>query len=369
MGKEFSKYSVALKNQHIKTDFDPPVIYLESVKGCPLSCAMCKYRQTKPQRMPSVLLQKIEPYFKNLEVLAIHGQGEPLLGDIEYFVNQSVMHDFVLHMNTNGLLLTEKIADLLLKTRLSIRFSVHSGTPETYEKIMGSDLNRALKNISYIVKKSKESIKDCDLWFSFIVMKENIDEIEDFLHLTHDCGIKRVRFEQLYPSWRSLKGDKIRNRNFTFRYFEQFNKNIRNNFMERIPDYQSLSNELGIDIKFGSSLSHNKRSHQIKEIINTVNIELLGTTFFPLRKIPGACAAPWIGQLVINHEGDVRLCCERTYTLGNLYESTLAEIWNSKKIMAIRKSFHDGFNPRICGYCGGFGLSNYPKNSFFGKGE
>ncbi len=81
--------------------------------------------------MPMDLLKKIEPCFKDLEVMAVHGEGEPLMGDIKYYVEQSAYHDFVLHMNTTGFLLSRKLADLLLKTRLSIRFSIHAGRPET----------------------------------------------------------------------------------------------------------------------------------------------------------------------------------------------------------------------------------------------
>jgi MoaA/NifB/PqqE/SkfB family radical SAM enzyme len=99
--------------------FGPPVIYLESVAGCPFSCAMCKPAATKPKKVSREIIKRIEPSFSGLEILAIHGQGEPLMADLDYFVTQSVNHNFVLHMDTNGLLLTDKVADLLLQTRLS----------------------------------------------------------------------------------------------------------------------------------------------------------------------------------------------------------------------------------------------------------
>jgi MoaA/NifB/PqqE/SkfB family radical SAM enzyme len=75
-----------------------------------------------------------------MDVLGIHGSGEPLLADLDYFVEQAMRHDLVLHMNTTGALLTEKKVDLLLKARLSIRFSIHAGRAVTYRRIMGGDL-------------------------------------------------------------------------------------------------------------------------------------------------------------------------------------------------------------------------------------
>ena len=45
-------------------------------------------------------------------------------------------------MNTTGFLLTDELADLLLQTRLSIRFCVHAGRPDTYYRVMGSDFEK-----------------------------------------------------------------------------------------------------------------------------------------------------------------------------------------------------------------------------------
>jgi hypothetical protein len=53
-----------------------------------------------PRRSLKNLLKKIEPYYNELEVLTIHGLGEPLLSDLDYFVEKAVEHNFVLHMNT-----------------------------------------------------------------------------------------------------------------------------------------------------------------------------------------------------------------------------------------------------------------------------
>jgi MoaA/NifB/PqqE/SkfB family radical SAM enzyme len=161
---------------------------------------MCPEHYTKPQNISEDLLRKIEPYFNNLKVLGIHGGGEPLLGNIGYFVEQSIKHSFVLHMNTTGFFLSKKISDMLLKTKLSIKFSIHAGKPDTYRKIMGQDFEKVLENIAYLVKKDREENKNSDFGFSFIVMKENIDEIEDFLKIAHKSGVENVRFMRLKPN-------------------------------------------------------------------------------------------------------------------------------------------------------------------------
>jgi MoaA/NifB/PqqE/SkfB family radical SAM enzyme len=362
---DFSEVIREYKQREVNIRTSLPVIYLESVAGCPFSCAMCKPAATRAQRVSRELLRRIEPALAGLEVLAIHGQGEPLMADLDYFVDQSLQHRFVLHMDTNGMLLTDKIADLLLKTRLSIRFSVHAGKPETYYRIMGLDLNRVKDNIVNLVEKSQKSPHPPDLWFSFVVMKENFPEIEDFLRLTYKCGIRSVRFMHLWPNHDTLRGLKVRG--MTFRYAEQSSRKVRHEFSRRLPHYEALASEMGIRIEWGDAGHNNSsRSRTWGELANKISHRAMNRWFFPLRPARGACAAPWIGQLTVKLNGDLLLCCSSSTILGNLYRSSLEEIWHGPQMTQIRQAFHRGFYPHQCGYCRGFGLNNYPRNSFIG---
>jgi MoaA/NifB/PqqE/SkfB family radical SAM enzyme len=362
---KYSNIIEQYRNCRANINFSPPVIYLESVAGCPFSCIMCKPAATKTHRVSPDLLKRIEPALANLEVLAIHGQGEPLMADLDFFVYQSAKHDFVLHADTNGYLLTKELADLLLKTRLSIRFSIHAGRPEAYYRIMGLDLNKVKQNIQGLVEKSRSSLKTHDFWFSFVVMKENVHEIEDFLHLTHECGIRSVRFMHLWPNNDTLKGMTVRG--FTFKYMDQSNEKIGQEFSERFPSYSALAASLGIKIEWGDKLNdYYSNLRTMGELANKVSNRLVGRWFFPIKPVKGLCAAPWLGQITINFNGDVRLCCTSSTVLGNLFQSSLNDIWQGPKMTAIRQAFHDGHYPHECGYCRGFGIKNYPNNSFDG---
>lgn len=366
MQKDFTSLLESYNRRDLQVKCNPPVIYLESVKGCPHACAMCHYRLTKPKRISKDLLVKLEPYFNDLEVMSIHGAGEPLLSDIDYFVEASINNNFVLHMNTTGFFLTPKVAAQLLKTRLSIRFSIHSGKAETYKKIMGQDLNIIKNNIHYLVENADSSGNDHDFWFSFIVLKENIDEIEEFMLLAHEIGVRNVRFMDLLPHWKTMRGLKLKDRNFTFKYREQFNKEIVDKFNRRLPQYQDLADKLGINIRYGTMPASVGKNYNAKIITNNIINYLSGKNVFPLFRNKGSCLAPWFGQLMISQNGNVRLCCVSTYWLGNLNKSSLAEIWNSPRMTKVRASFQEGFMPLICGYCQGFSFENYPVNAFRG---
>jgi MoaA/NifB/PqqE/SkfB family radical SAM enzyme len=362
--KDIKKLFDEYNDKKDKLDSMPACIYIESVKGCPYSCAMCPVHFSKKQNISRDLLEKISPYFKYLDVLAIHGDGEPLLGDINYFVEQAVKNDFVLHMNSTGFFLTKELADVLLKARLSIRFSIHSGSKESYMKIMGNKFEKVLENITYLVKKSKESKNDSDFWFSFIIMKENIDEIEEFLKIAHNVGISHVRFMKLIPNRESIKGIKMPNRDFKFSYLEQYNRKIIKKFIDRLPSYKKLAKDLGIKIEVGSMESSAKKPYFIPELINKVTNKLLfGKKFLPLKKRKGMCVVPWFGQLIISQNGDVKLCCSYDAPIGNINDSTLEEIWNNDIVRQFRSSFSKGEFPKLCGYCRGLDFSEYPGNS------
>lgn len=339
----------------------PAVIYIETVKGCFYSCAMCYTHNLKPVLIKKNLLKMIEPYFKYLEVLAIHGSGEPLMGDIPYFIEQSIKNEFVLHMNTTGFSLNKELSDMLMKTRLSMRFSIHAGSGETYKRIMGHNFERIIKNIEYIVNKSVRDNKNNDFWFSFIVMKENIDEIENFLHIAHACGIRKVRFMRLKYS----KSRRMPDRNFEFNYFDQNSKNVRTTFFTLLPQYKKLAEKLNITIEAGTMLSDAKNLSTAAEFVNNLTGRLLHETkIFPIRTRKGVCIMPWFGQLIICQDGNVYLCCGTSYHLGNLYDNKLEDIWNSEKMQTVRKSFSKNRASRKCGYCQAKGFSEYPNNSF-----
>lgn len=365
MSKDFSIQYQEYTDRAVELSTLPPVLYIETVRGCPYTCAMCHIRQTKPKRIDQELLKKIEPAFPGLEIMAIHGLGEPLLADLDYFVDKAVENDTVLHMNTTGFFMDKKKCDLLAKARLSIRFSIHSGTPKSYKNIMGQDFNKVRDNIAYLMEQVAPERDKHYFCFSFIVIKENVDEIEDFLRLAHELDIRDVRFQRLNSNFNSMRGYKLPDRDFTFNYFKQFNQGVVNTFQERLPRYKQLSEELGINIGWGTMPTRMGQGYNPLQTMNTVAREVFKTNIFPLSRPAGRCLAPWFGQPIVRQNGNVTMCCAAPfYVIGNLYESTLAEIWNSDKIQRIRESFKKGRIPRECGYCQGFSFDQYPLNSF-----
>ncbi len=196
-------------------------------------------------------------------------------------------------------------------------------------------------------------------------MKENLDEIDDFIHLTYEMGIKHIRFMALMPKRASLKGIKMRDREFEFNYYEQNSAEVRRCFLEKLPHYKKRAKELGIKVEVGSMEFAARNSYIAKKLINSIISKRFPNDLpFPLKKRKGICVVPWIGQLQITQDGNVRLCCSSSCSLGNINNITLGEAWNSEMMKKIRRSFKEGKFPRTCGYCRGMNFTEYPNNSF-----
>lgn len=61
------------------------------------------------------------------------------------------------------------------------------------------------------------------------------------------------------------------------------------------------------------------------------------------------CNEPWTGILEIKTNQDVVICpCHLKMKIGNLNESTIQEIWNSKGLIKLRKAFKKGKLPKVC---------------------
>jgi MoaA/NifB/PqqE/SkfB family radical SAM enzyme len=61
------------------------------------------------------------------------------------------------------------------------------------------------------------------------------------------------------------------------------------------------------------------------------------------------CTEPWLGVLSVETNRDVTFCpCYLKMTIGNLDESSMQEIWNSEKLIELRRAFSEGVLPEPC---------------------
>lgn len=342
----------------------PAVIYLESQRGCPYDCIMCTVPKTygrKPSEMPDAVLDRLRPYFQYIETLAIHGNGEALLSrNIDEYIDIAQENDCFLHCNTTGFPLNKRLNDKLLEAKLDLRFSIHAGSEKSYKRVMNEDLWPVMENIGYLLERSRaRGHKENTFWFSCIVMKENVDEMFEFIDLAHKVGIEKVRFMNLHPNHRTLLGTRRNDDEERFIHLDQSNSSVSKRFNEQLPELRKKAEELGITIGSGNMEHWVKADAAMKDLANRISNKAIKKNIFPLKPIPGKCLVPWTGQVQVEQNGDIGLCCSVKHNIGNVLERDFAEIWHSHHMNELRKTFNAGKQPSVCGYCRGVGTKEY----------
>lgn len=167
----------------------PLQLNVEITASCNLRCRMC-YRSYDLDVRNGCLstddVQMLANQFEALEIpsLWISG-GEPLMHpQIETVLRifgEKKPVDF--WMVTNGLLLTEKIADTIIDSGLTwLSISIDAANADTYRRIRGGDYDKLCKNIETFLKvrSQRQSVLPF-LRVSFIKMQENSGEEEEFI--------------------------------------------------------------------------------------------------------------------------------------------------------------------------------------------
>lgn len=186
----------------------PRVLSVEPTSRCNLNCPFCLVglQNTLPSTehdllprgfgsMEMDLFEKICRDAKEFGIrrVQLHFQGEPLLHkQFPVMVRTVKAHDMKTNVFTNGLPLTEKMADRILESGLdAMRFSVDGATQETYAlNRVGGQFERVYANMAMMVRKAQEARSPIKLEWQFIALRNNEHEIPLARELAERIGIK-----------------------------------------------------------------------------------------------------------------------------------------------------------------------------------
>jgi radical SAM protein with 4Fe4S-binding SPASM domain len=302
---------------HTGRSFGKPVsITLEPANICNLACPVCETGAGILERKPEVMsyenfvkiMNKVGPGANHL---MFYYMGETFLNKDAYRMIRYA-RDMGLYVSTctNGDYVNP---EALYNSSINhISFQIGGLTQETHQNYRkNSDLSRVLKNLkSYlkIIQEKGKQIGEHEVELGFIVMKQNENEIRDFLKLGKDWKVKTTLIS---PCVRTPEQGKE---------FLPLDENYW------LYDRQSLE-------KYGQLV--------IKRVLPW-----------------GSC--PWIYYSVtIQVDGNVVPCCrdpQGKYIMGNLLSDSLESIWNGKEFKRFRYYFsrRQGHLP-LCNLCPGEG--------------
>ena len=162
-------------------------LIIEPTNTCNLRCTFCFVTDGMTRDggfMDFNLFKKIIDDCNDLEHLCMHNWGEPLLHKdifrmIEYAKNKGV--NYVV-MNTNGTLLTDKMINRIVNSKLDIiRFSI-DGSAETFKRVRGVQLENIEKNIKKLKIIKEKKRPELKMGVVFTVEEDTEGDAEEYIN-------------------------------------------------------------------------------------------------------------------------------------------------------------------------------------------
>jgi pyruvate-formate lyase-activating enzyme len=181
----------------------PNDMLVEVTNRCNYKCNFCTHSQMNHRfgDIDPVFLRKvlIEAYDMGIKRVGLYTIGEMFLCKdiITHIKNAKEIGYEYIYADTNGALADRKNLEAVITAGLdSIKFSINAGKRETYKKIHGQDkFETVLENLQTCYELKQNLNKKFKIMVSFVVTKENEDEVE----LLHDMVGPYINKYMVHP--------------------------------------------------------------------------------------------------------------------------------------------------------------------------
>ncbi|MBI4963301.1 MAG: radical SAM protein [Desulfomonile tiedjei] len=178
------------------------LVQVESTLACNLRCIMCPWKEFRENArdrgtMSEEVWEAIKPHLKDARSVDFTGGGEPLLQPrLAEWIADARSAGCETGVLTNGLLLNQAMAKKLFNAGLNwICVSVDGATKEEYERIRkGSSFEKVCENLASVAKLRTNEIPM--VMINFVMMSENLHQLEDIVRLASQLGVDQVNFKQ-----------------------------------------------------------------------------------------------------------------------------------------------------------------------------
>lgn len=303
----------------------PKYVEVEVSTACNLRCRMCEhtYWKEKNQMMTINQLKGIVDQFSGLKWIGLTGIGESFLNpDFSKMINLVKKKNIYLELYDSFFLIDKKQSKNLIKNKVDrMIVSLDAANQKTYEKIRkGAKFNLVISNIKGL-RKLKLELRSYypEITFHYIISKENIGEVPAFIDLVKeimDGEMTSIYFTAILHPFSNIK-----------------------KMVVEIPD--TLVEEVSEKCRrYGIKVAWNRNISAVKESTKKCNEWTMPFIFVDGTVIP-CCAG---------NEANMRNFQRKT-SLGNIFNDSFKDIWESKPYIELRQMIHDGKVPLACKNC------------------
>jgi radical SAM protein with 4Fe4S-binding SPASM domain len=319
----------------------PVELQVEVTAACNLRCRMClvSYRKPVDRVRGSVGLDELRQLLDavpSLERLTLQGLGEPLLApDIEKLVREARDRGIEVGFNTNGVLLDERRASLLVGLGIDwVHVSLDAASERSFEAIRaGASFDRVVRNLRGLVElRSSWGARKPSIQLNAVLMRRTLRELIPLVRLASEIGVDRLWVQQLSHDLGDTEGD---------------------------PAYAGMRRFVDDEILWGDDREVALVRHMIgaaRRLAGELGLDVRLPEPEQVAHPPGAlpCDWPWRSSYV-NHDGRVQPCCmvmgsERS-TMGNALEEGFENVWNGERYVEFRRRLLSDDPPEVCQGC------------------
>jgi MoaA/NifB/PqqE/SkfB family radical SAM enzyme len=295
----------------------PSQAQIEITNRCNLTCEMCPRDHFNLPRedMPFDTFKEIVGQLGDVKVLTLTGWGEPLVHpQIFEMITHCTQKGYLVKLTTNGTLLTPEMQQKILCSGLDeITISLDSVENESE---VGHPNTEVLQIVRELGEKRKDQIPSLTLQAT--LHKGRGQDIYDVIRFGKEVGVERINLGRLDA-----------------RYNSKLERPSAQEEQSILHKADCLGTELGIRV--------DSIQHAVFSGVERTAYKVLK----PVLHRFGKYCLRLYDYVYINQKAEVTPCCGMPrYSVGNILEKELREIWRSEEF----ESFRENHN-KICGRC------------------
>jgi MoaA/NifB/PqqE/SkfB family radical SAM enzyme len=362
----------------------PVKITINNTHKCNLTCPLC-FKQFEPghnmsyEDLPIEIFRAVaEDVFPYADEVALSVSGEPLISKtIEEELELGARFGVHYAITTNGVpLAVPRLRDLVLRHVHIVHLSMDAGCKETFERIReGARWEQVMGALKSLLQKREKRGEGPKIYANFVMMRENIDELPQWVVLMAETGVDGCFAEHVVvPEAFGIQSLVHHKRLAVEKYAEARKTAERCGIFLKLPAPFALTPEeeeqpimsreeakemlLGGGGEAGACKDAPERAESPEEcpsqdkghIPSPEKIRAWTGRLLPGK--PVHCIYAW-REIWVHHQGAV-MCCDTNnfpHRMGTLPDEKVSAIWNGEKYQELRRRLLEGEVYAACRHC------------------